>query len=98
MEQYELMVNTYTGKGPAQVAIKRSASQYKRKRNLLSYDPWPDQSVDVTANKHVTIIKSRSLENDLLSMDYITRDTALLLNVNYIFFTTAFEKIVSGNA
>ena len=98
MELYELMVSTYTGKGPAQVAIKRSASRYKRERKLLSYDPWPDQSVDVTANKHVTIIKSRSLKNDLLSMDYITRDTALLLNVNYIFFTTAFEKIVSGNA
>ena len=53
MEQYELMVHTCTGKGPAQVAIKRSDPQYKRKRNLLSYDPWPDQSVDVTANKHV---------------------------------------------
>ena len=98
MELYELMVSTYTGKGPAQVAIKRSASRHMRGRKLLSYDPWPDQSVDVTANKHVTIIKSRCLKNDLLSMDYITIDTALLLNVNCIFFTTAFEKILSGNA
>ena len=79
------MVNTYTGKGPAQVAIKWSASQYKRKRNLLSYDPWPDQSVDVTANKHVTKTKSTILKNDLLSMDYITRGTALFVNANYIF-------------
>ena len=98
MEQYELMVNAYTGKGPAQVAIKRSASQYKRKRNLLSYDPWPDQSVDVTANKHVTKTKSMILKNDLLSMDCITRGTALFVNANYIFFTTAFENIESGNA
>ena len=68
MEQYELMVNTYTGKGPAQVAIKRSASQYKRKRNLLCNDPWSDQSVDVTANKYVMIIKSNVSKNDCLSM------------------------------
>ena len=98
MEQYELMFNTYTGKGPAQVAIKRSASQYKRKRNLLSYDPWPDQSVDVTANKHVTKTKSTILKNDLLSKDYSTRGTALFVNANYIFFTTAFKNIEYGNA
>ena len=82
MEQYELMVNAYTGKGPAQVAIKRSASQYKRERKLLSYDPWPDQSVDVTANKHVTIIKSKILKDDHLSMLSVTRDTVLFVDVN----------------
>ena len=65
MELYELMVNIYTGKGPAQVALKRSAPRYKRDRNLLSYDPLPDQSVDVTANKHVTMIKSKILRDDL---------------------------------
>ena len=61
-----------------------------RERNLLSYDPWPDQSVDVTANKHVTIIKSKILKHDLLSMDYVIRHTALFVYVNYIFFTAAF--------
>ena len=98
MELYELMVNIYTGKGPAQVALKRSAPRYKRDRNLLSYDPLPDQSVDVTANKHVTMIKSKILKDDLLSINYITRDIALFVDVNYIFFTTTFEKIMPGNA
>ena len=32
MELYELMVNTYTGKGPTQAAIKPSAPQYKREK------------------------------------------------------------------
>ena len=98
MELYELMVNIYTGKGPAQVALKRSAPRYKRDRKLLSYDPLPDQSVDVTANKHVTMIKSKILKDDLLSINYITRDIALFVDVNYIFFTTTFGKIMPGNA
>ena len=85
MELYELMINTYTGKGPSQVAIKRSAPRYKRERKLLSYNPLPDQSVDVTANKHVTIITSKILKSDLLSMDYITRDTGLSVDVLSIF-------------
>ena len=75
MELHELMINTYTGKGPAQVAIKQNATRHKRERNYLSYDPWPDQSVDVTANKHVTMITPKISKSDLLSMDYITRDT-----------------------
>ena len=98
MELYELMINTYTGKGPSHVAIKRSSPRYELERNLLSYDPWSEQSVDVTANKHVTIFKSKILKDDLLSMYYITRDNALFVHVNCIFFTTAFEKTVSGNA
>ena len=98
MELYELMVNIYTGKGPAQIAQKRSFPRYKRDRNLLSYDPLPDQSVDVTANKHVTMIKSKILKDDLLSINYITRDIALFVDVNYIFFKTTFEKIMPGNA
>ena len=98
MEQYEYMINTYTSKGPSHVAIKRSAPRCQLDRNLLSYDPLPDQSVDVTPNKHVTMIKSKILKNDLLSTNYITRDIALFVDVNYIFFTTAFEKIRPGNA
>ena len=82
MELYELMINTYTGKGPAHVATKRSSPRYERERKLLSYDPWPDQSVDVTANKHVTIIKSKILKDDHLSMLSVTRDTVLFVNVN----------------
>ena len=91
------MVNTYTGQGPAQVAIKRSAPLDKRKKNLLCNDPWSDQSVDVTANKYVMIIKSNILKNYCLSIDYIKRDTALFLDVIYIIFTTKFEKVWSGN-
>ena len=68
MELYELMINTYTGKGPSHVAIKQSSPRYELERNLLSYDPWSEQSVDVTANKHVTIFKSKILKDDLLSM------------------------------
>ena len=69
----------------------------KRERNLVSCDPWLDQSIDVTADKHVTTIKSKILKDGFLSMDYITRDTALFVDVNCIFFTTSFEKIRSGN-
>ena len=98
MELYELMVNIYTGKGPAQLALKRSAPRYKREGNLLSYDPLPDESVDVTANKHVTMIESKILKDDVLSINYFTRDIALFVDVNYIFFTTAFEKLRPGNA
>ena len=98
MELYELMIHTYTGKRPSYVTTKRSSPRYGLERKLLSYDPWPDQSVDVTANKHVTIIKSKILKNDLLNMDCITRDTTLFVDVNNTFFTTAFEKITSGNA
>ena len=96
MEQYELMVNTYTGEGPAQAVIKRSAPLDKRKKNLHCNDPWSDQSVDVTANKYVMIIKSNILKNYCLSIDYIKRDTALFLDVIYIIFTTKFEKVRSG--
>ena len=92
------MINTYTGKGPSHVAIKRNSPRYERERIFLFYDPWPDQSVDVTANKHVTIIKSKILKDDLLSMVSVTRDTALFVDVNYIFFTRKFERIRSGNA
>ena len=30
-------------------------------------------------------------------MDYIVRDTALFVDVNYIFFIATFEKFSSGN-
>ena len=98
MELYESMLNTYTGKGPSYVTTKRSSPRYELERKLLSYDPWSDQSVDVTANKHVTMIKSKILKDDLLSINYITRDIALFVDVNYIFFKTTFEKIMPGNA
>ena len=78
--------------------IKWSAPRYKRERNLFSYNPWPFQSVDVTANKHVTIIKSKILKDDFLNMDSLARDTILFVNVNNTFFTTAFEKIRCGSA
>ena len=82
MELYELMINTYTGKGPSYVTTKRSSPRYELERKLLSYGPWPDQSVDVTANKHVTIIKSKILKDDHLSMLSVTRDTVLFVDVN----------------
>ena len=69
MELYELMVNTYTGKGPTQVAMKRSAPLDERKKNLLYNDPGSDQSVDVTANKYVMILKSNILEGDCLIIE-----------------------------
>ena len=90
MELYELMINTYIGKRPSYVTTKRSSPRYGLERKLLSYDPWPDQSVDVTANKHVTIIKSKIFKHDFSSMDYVIRYTALFVDVNYIFFTAAF--------
>ena len=82
MELYELMINTHTGKGPSYVTTKRSSPRYELERKLLSYDPWPDQSVDVTANKHVIIIKSKILKDDHLSMISVTRDTMLFVEVN----------------
>ena len=82
MKLYELMINTYTGKGPSYVTAKRSSPRYELERKLLSYDPWSDQSVDVTANKHVTIIKSKILKDDHLSMLYVTRYTVLFFDVN----------------
>ena len=82
MELYESMLNTYTSKGPSYVTTKRNSPRYELERKLLSYDPWSDQSVDVTANKHVTIIKSKILKDDHLSMLSVTRDTVLFVNVN----------------
>ena len=80
MELYELMVSTYTSYGPAHAAIKRSAPLDKHKKNLHCNYPWSDQSVDVTANKYVMIIKSNILKDSRLSLDYIIRGTALFLD------------------
>ena len=82
MELYELMISTYTGKGPSYVTTTRGSPRYELERKLQSYDPWSDQSVDVTANKHVTIIKSKILKDDHLSMLSVTRDTMLFVEVN----------------
>ena len=93
MELYELMINTYTGKGPSHVAIKRSSPRYELERKLLSYDPRPEQSVDVTANKHVIITKSKILKDDLLSMLSVIRDTALFVDVNYVFLQQHLKRL-----
>ena len=82
MELYELTINAFTGKGPSYVTTKRGSPRYELERKLLSYDPWSDQSVDVTANKHVTIIKSKILKDDHLSILSVTRDTVLFADVN----------------
>ena len=79
---YELMISAYTGKGPSYVTTKMSSPRYELERKLLFYDPWPDQSVDVTANKHVTIIKSKILKDDHLSIISVARDTVLFVDVN----------------